>query len=250
MSELWHLRIHLGEIEPKSFYDWLVTRCEVIVCVYEAHDNRPHLHILFKEKDITKSTIIQSMLKKYDTLKGNGSYSCSKTDKLKKKKVGDDEKAKCYVCKGLKDSLPIIIGDAKIDVEAYYKQYWQVNEKASNHNTIAVNSKYQKTKTKTFTERLVEGIFADFEVEVNSIISYHLDTKPNELLVKQYDDSRRTLFRHMILCYGKAIRKINENIIRDTWSTIMNSILATNEYCSNKQADRWFNYIVLNKALI
>lgn len=236
MAELWHLRIHLPEgISGETFYTFLGQRCEVIICVFEQHDNRPHLHILFKESGITKSTIIQNLLKKYPMLKGNGCYSCSKTDKMKKKKVGDDEKAKAYVCKGESNTvMPIVIGLCKIDVKAYHTKYWEVNaEIMEKVNMDCQNGSFSvlkaKSKTKTWTEKVCEDIIHIYEIECNTICAYYADAKPSELLFNQYKESHKILFLYFFKCMGKGAKKMNENILRDMFAGIINYITEKND---------------------
>lgn len=256
MSELWHLRIHLHEsVSSTDIYTFIAKRCEVIICVFEQHDNRPHLHILFKETDVTKSTIIQNLVKQYPWIKGNGSYSCSKTDKLKKKKVGDDEKgddekAKCYVCKGAnKEEMPIVVGKCLIDYKDYHFKYWQVNaeltEKVNmdcqNGSSLVTKA---KSKTKTWSERTYDEIRKKYEVECNTIITYYQDVKPSDVLVTQYDLSRRIIFRYMMKCLGQNVKKINENIIRDLWSGFMNSIIQSDEISGQNYSDKLFNALI------
>lgn len=253
MSELWHLRIHLGEYKSEEIYNFLVTCCDVILCVFESHNNRPHIHTLFKETLVTKSTVIQKLVKQFPSIKGNGNYSCSKTDKLKKKGVGDDEKAKCYLCKGEgSETLPVIIGDTKIDYKQYHADYWlansvlkaksEVNMGCQNDPSLFVKA---KSKTKSWSEKVYGEMLEIYEVEVNTIILYYDDVKPSDELIRLYDESRRILFRYMMKCLGKNVKKINENIIRDLWQGFLNAILQGHESAGEKYSDKLFNSLVL-----
>jgi len=246
-SELWHLRIHLSEYKKElgydeKFYTFISQRSELVICVYEQHDNRPHLHMLFKETNVTKSTVIQNLLKQFPLLVGNGSYSCSKTDKMKKKKVGDDEKAKAYVCKGEnKDVLPVIVGVSQIDIKAYHDKFWEVNEKvkSASSNRTEVNSGFlvSKAKSKTWMDKVKDEIFENYEVECNTIRTYVRDLKPSEELTKQYKLSHKTVFRHYYKSYGKLVKGFDDNVIRKNWNGIYDSILAVDEIAHNNKAD-------------
>lgn len=251
MSELFHLRIHLGEISQNDIYKFLSEKCEVIICVFESHDNRPHLHILFKETKITKSAVIQGLLKNFPSLKGNGAYSCSKTDKMKKKKVGDDEKAIAYLCKGEnRETMPILVGVSTIDIELYHNKYWEVNDhvKAVNMGCQNGSAVTQSKKTKSWSEKVYDQMKELYEVEINTIIGYHLDTRPSDYLQKKYDESRQILFCYMMKCLGKGVKKLNENIIRDLWSGILNAILQEDEEAGPKYALTLFTQLILRPS--
>nr|WPR18727.1 MAG: hypothetical protein [Owegonang virus 21] len=238
MAELWHLRIHLFDgIEVEQLYAFIAKRCEVIIFVYEEHDNRPHVHILFRETQVTQSTVIQNLKKQYPIIKGNGAYSCQKCDKMKKKKIGDDEKAKAYVCKGKYHGYdascnPIVIGVCTIDVKFYHDKYWEVNEevKKASSNQEEVNSLLKpKAKTKSWTERVCADIIRDFEIECNTICTYYADTKPSELLIQQFKECHKIVFLYFFNCLGKGAKKINENIIRDMFTGVINFITSQND---------------------
>jgi len=253
MSELWHLRIHLFEgIDSTELYTFVSKRCEVIVCVFEQHDNRPHLHILFKETKITQSTVIQNLKKEYSMIKGNGAYSCQKTDKMKKKKVGNDEKAKAYVCKGEYhgydiSSNPIVIGTPTIDVKHYHDKFWEVNEatKDEYQPNGSENSKdcflKPKAKTKTWMDKVKDEIFDKYSVECNTMRTYVRDTKPSDELFKTYKLSYRTVFCHYYKSYGKLVKGFDENVIRKNWNGIHDSILAVDDEVHTIKANKVFS---------
>lgn len=240
---MYHLRIHLGEYSYESIYSWLSQVCDLCIMVIETHDNRPHLHILFNETNVTKSTIIQQMLKKFPKLKGNGSYACNLTTAMKKKKVGDDEKAKAYVCKGSCRSYvdsetgetvgyPRVIGIAKIDVGYYHSKYWEVNEQvtASTHQVVANSDGIcKKTKPLSWLEKVSKEIKQKYEVECREICMYYKLCKPTDYEMESYKSAHATLFCYYYKCYGKGVKKLNDAIIRDNWSGIIDSILADDE---------------------
>lgn len=252
MSELWHLRVHLEDYTSEEIYYFLVKCCEVILCVYESHNNRPHIHVLFKETLVTKSTIIQKLVKQFPKIKGNGMYSCSKTDKLKKKGVGDDEKAKCYLCKGTdKDTLPNVVGKTQIDIQQYHNDYWLYNTalKASNEVNMGCQNDPSllvkaKSKTKSWSEKVYEEMQKMYESEVNTIKLYYRDVKPSDELVKLYDESRRALFRHMMKSLGKNVKKINENIIKDLFNGFINAIVQDDDIAGERYSDKLFNSLI------
>jgi hypothetical protein len=158
---------------------------------------------------------------------------------MKKKKVGDDEKAKSYVCKGESNLiLPTVIGISKIDVKAYHTKYWEVNAQVikevnmdcQNGSSLITKA---KTKTKTWTEKVCIDILEKFQPECNTIHSYHIDVKPSDSLIASYKKSHQDIFLYFFKCLGKGAKKINETIIRDMFAGVMNFIISQNDEAHN-----------------
>lgn len=256
----WHLRVHLESREEAfNVYQYLISIVDVILCVFEQHDNRPHIHMLFDETKLSKSRVIQKLLEKFPGIKGNASYSCQDVTKAKKKKGvdepegGDIEKAKAYLCKGVSVSeTPIVIGETNVDVDFYHIQYWnrflelkaknkEVNMGCQNDSSLVV-----KAKSKSWTEKVYDEINVKFKKEIGVIVNYQLIYRPSDSEHEMYYEARRDIFRHMMLCLGKSVKKLSSRIIEEIWQGFMNAIIqnSDNVEAKNAYSDKLFNSIV------
>lgn len=254
---MWHLRIHCISYTPQELYQYLNTICIVVLCVFEQHDNRPHIHMLFEEGALTKSTINQKLVKQFPLLKGNGCYSFSDAEKVvKKKSLGDEdgrsvEKALAYLCKGASvDEMPNVIGQTKVDVEKYHNDYWLLFLELKTKgkvNTGCQNDSLPKVKSKTWTERVYDEITKIYVCECQAIVNYQLLYKPTDFEKADYDKSRMIIFRYMMKCFGKAVKKISEKIIVEIWDGFMNAIVQNsgNAEAADKYSDKLFNSIIV-----
>lgn len=116
-------------------------------------DGKKHLHLLFKLHKITKSACMQAFHKKYPTLKGNESISCTV---LKKEK----ENFMFYCCKGTRYTEPKIItydtDYITLDkIKENYIRYWSDKPEEKD---FTLKTKNKKTASKTWSENLLQEI--------------------------------------------------------------------------------------------
>lgn len=244
MEELYHFRLHYEPYNLSEILEYIKSKADVLICVHEtATRNHIHTVLIFKQ---TKSTFFQQFLKKYSEYKGNKSYSC---EKVKKK---DDMIA--YCCKGLSsDILPeVLIKSDDICVVDYHTQYWKVNaivmeKKEVNMGCQNGSSLVSKAKSKSWSERVFEQIQDELSSECDVIISYNNGFKLTDSEQQLLIEAKRKVFRMVVRCLGKSVKKINENIIRDLYSGFINSILQKDETAGNAYADKLFNAFCLYK---
>lgn len=258
---MWHLRIHIADQEQAcDVYQYLITICDVVLCVFEQHDNRPHIHMLFNERKVTQSTVIQKLKKRFPFIHGNGAYSCQDVTKLKKKKrqdepeSGDPEKAKNYLCKGASiNEMPIVIGHTDVDIEKYHNDYWTRYLELKSNGNHEVNmgcqndsSLVSKAKSKSWSERVFDDVVEKYQSQCMCITQFQLIYRPSDYEKEMYDKSRKEIFRYMMKCLGKAVKKINHKIIEELWSGFINAIIQNsgNEESANAYSDKLFDNLI------
>lgn len=248
---MWHLRIHCDHYGSTDLYQYLNTICSVVLCVFEQHDNRPHIHMVFNEGGITKSRVVQKMLERFPLLKGNGAYSCSHVEKMKKKKVGDAEKALAYLCKGIdKDTLPVVVGKTEIDVAMYHERYWQVNEMIKEEVNMGCqndSSSDVKKKPKDWSSRTYAYMETYLKDDIDVIRNHQLLYRVNDSEKKAYENAQRNIFRCMMKCLGQAVKKLSPRIIEELYQGFMNAICQNSENLEigDAYSDKIFNSLIL-----
>lgn len=243
MEGYYHLRIHTKELgDLTKFCNFLTQRNVVALIVKEyGKEKKEHLHIYVKPNK-TKSTMIQQIVKEYPGIKGNGSYSCRAV-------IETPENFVKYCCKGENaDTLPNVLVNSGYDVDELHKQFWLTNKtlkQSSGVNMGCQNDPPKKVKALSWTEKVYQQIQNDYENEVYVIQQHQRDPKSVDIL--DYNNARRTIFRHMMKCFGKSVKKINATIIQDHYNGFINSIAQADEVAGEKYSDRLFDSLILNK---
>lgn len=257
LRQPWHLRVHVtGHDEAFEIYQYLSKLVDVILCVFEQHDNRPHIHMIFDERKLSKSRVFQKFKEQFPHIKGNQMFACQDVTKVKKKKGldepegGDIEKAKAYLCKGVSvDETPVVVGETKVDVDFYHTQYWkrfmelrassnrEVNMGCQNDSSLVV-----KAKSKNWSERVYDEIIVKYQNECICINKFQLSNHDKE----KYDLARRKIFRYMMKCLGKSVKKISGRIIEELWKGFMNAIVQNTgtEDEANAYSDKIFDTLI------
>lgn len=235
--EFYHLRIHYGDIVLSELVQFIKERSLVVLIVKEIDANRPHIHCVILKFNQTKSTFCQQLVKQYPALKGNGSYSCS---------VKNEFPLMIQYClkgEAIDVHPDIIYHDPKfVDPVMGHQLYWETNmllkAKSKKDTSLVV-----KAKSKTWTEKVYDEIKHLYSVEIVTIQTYQLLYKPTEMETNAYQESRKVIFRYMMKCFGKAAKKISNNIVRDIFDGFMNGIIQDHEQAGEKYSDKLYNMI-------
>lgn len=211
MEELYHLRVHLTDlITFESIVSFLTINAYPELIVKEIGE-RPHIHSIIRLKK-TKSTFRQQLLKKFDSLKGNGSYSFE----LVKKK----DEMYLYLCKGDdKDTLPDVKFNNNHDIEALHTTYWK------NNVEMFKGKKTEKQLVLTWSQK----VKSQFEKEHPAIVS-HLQQGINDWKQTDYEKeellkSKKFLFDFCMKCLGRSVKVLDDNIIIRLYKGIYNSYI-------------------------
>lgn len=242
---LWHLRIHYGEYNLGHLLEFIRARCDMLICVKEVDANRPHIHCVITKFRQTMSTFRQQLVKEFPHIVGNKSYSLN---------VKDDVNAQVrYCCKGEnKDATPdVLYVRDDIDVKSNHDKYWENNailvgeKKEVNMGCQNGSSLVLKAKSKTWTEKVYEELVDKYQPEINIIQTHQLLIKPNDLEIKSYNEARFVIYKHMLLCLGKARKKINDFIKKDLYNGFINSIISENDEAFAVYAHADFKKLIL-----
>lgn len=241
-KDYYHLRIHYEDSMLKDIVSWIKDNSSLVLIIRELYASRNHVHCVLQMKNVGLSRFRQNLLSAFPALKGNGSYSL----KVVRKTI---EEMLQYLCKGENSETPPDIVDyGTLDIDAimsYHIEYWKVN---ANLMKIEVNTGCQndpsippkkKTKTKTWSEKTFDELML-MEHEIDMIRLYELLTKPTDYEKAEYEKAKRALFGHVMKCLGKAVKKLNDNIIKDLWNGFYNAIIHTDEESSSKYVDKLY----------
>lgn len=217
---LWHLRITYGDCSLNEIVSLIKDKTECILLAHENdEDKRPHIHCCIVEFKQSKSTFIQQLKKKFP-IKGSD-YSCHTKD--------DQEAQLRYMCKGLKDTMPQILHKHDdVDVEKYYKGYWEENSKlliaSKTKKEEEAKEKAKKKPVKSWLERTYDVINEEYPVEVLAVQTYHLVYNPSTDEKAEYHKHRKVLFRKYMRCMGAAFKKVSIRIHEENFNGIINAI--------------------------
>lgn len=234
-----HLRVHTEHLEILTFVEFLKTKSDLVLVVKEIgkKEKREHLHILLTPQK-TLSTFRQQLLKQYPVIKGNGAYSLET--------VKNEDSMVKYCCKGEDGKMPNVVFNKGIDIDNEFKLYWEKNNElksSSGVNMGCQNASPKKVRVPTWSEKVFNEILTEFEPEVNTIVTHQLLCKPTDFELKQYEESKRILFRFVLKSLGKSVKKLDDNILRSLFNGIINAVINTNEQAGNKYADKLFDKI-------
>lgn len=222
----------------KDFVSFLYSKTTLRLIVREVGKKceTEHLHCVFNLVK-TRSTFRQHLKEKYPHLDGNVHYST---------KLLDDPPAMIrYCCKGLPDKLPDVLYCANdINVNHEYDQFWIVN-KTLKKTSEAVTSPVKKVKSPTWSERVFADILSEYPQQVDTIRVHQMIFKPSDEEIAFYVNAKRDIFRYMMKCLGKGCKKLNENIIRDIFHGILNSIMQEDIEVGNAYSDKLFKALNL-----
>lgn len=247
---LWHLRITYGDASLNELVSFITdkTSCNIIV-KEDDDDKRPHIHCNIVEFKQSKSTFIQQMKKKFP-LHGNGRHSCHVKDDLSSQLR--------YMCKGtyfdenVKGGYPqVLFKNEEIDVDKYYKAYWEENQKImkkisddKKKKEIEASIDKPKSRVKSWLERTYDEITTLHPVEVLVIETFQMIYKATEAEKADYENSRKILFRSYMKCMGRAVKKVSLRIHEENFNGIINSICQNSfSEAGEKYADRMYHII-------
>lgn len=226
---LWHFRVHYEPYNPVDVVDFIKDKSDMIIAVRETA-SRPHIHSVISEFKQTKSTFVQQFLKQFPDLNGNGSYSCSKKDDL--------EAQIRYCSKGeSKETMPeVLFCRDEVDYKDYHNKYWEENSllKAKSNNEYesgtvpASESKKQKAKSKTWTEKVYDEIKELYPEHVRAIQEYQKEFIHSDTETKMERESRIVLY-----CYFKkrlGPKKQSDYLLRDMFTGIISGLIQESQY--------------------
>lgn len=246
MEGCWHLRLHthcLGDLS--EFASFLRKYNTVYLMAKEIGEKqKEHLHIYVKPHT-NKSTMIQQLKRQYPKIDGNKDYSCRKITETPENFVK-------YCCKGEnKNTQPcILVNDGHFDIVENHKQFWLKNDelKSQGVNMGCQNDPPKKVKTLSWTEKVYLQIQTKYQNEISIIQAYAANPlKKSDFEIAEETNARRVIFRHMMKCFGKTVKKLNGNIVTDTFCGFMNAIIQENDVAGEKYSDKMFDHLILNK---
>lgn len=247
MEGFYHLRIHtegLGDLA--QFSAFLQKHNNVALMVKEFGKlEKEHLHIYLKPHS-TKSTMMQQIVKAYPLIKGNKAYSCRSVTETPENMVK-------YFCKGENENtLPVVLANnGAFDVIESHKQYWLTNKmlkQSSGVNMGCQNDPPKKAKTLSWTEKVYLQLQQDYSKEISDIQEYYANPlKKTDYELTVYNSARRNIFCFIMKCFGKTVKKINANIIKDTFDGFINSICQEDKNAGENYSNKLFDSLILNK---
>lgn len=209
-----HLRVHTEYVSIDALVLFMREKTELII-VSKEQGNKEHLHIVFELKK-TLSTFRQQLLKSFPLLKGNKSYS------LEVIKTTIEQMVR-YACKGTRETLPcVLFSNPSVNIEECHRKYYQIIDETN----VARSSSSVKSnvKSKTWIEKLYENIQEMYKYEISVIQTNSCIMRLTDIEKEDLEKSRKVIFAYMCKCLGKSVRKINDNILRDLFEGIINSI--------------------------
>jgi len=228
---LFHFRVHTDNLVLENLLGFVKSSACVLLIVKEMGD-RPHIHSIIQPlKSI--STFRQQFLKSFPMCKGNKCYSLEE--------VKDLDKLKCYLCKGDNETtLPDVLFSKDVDVDAYHKQYWEVNKSLKTHS-----SPQQRVKNVPWRVEVKNEFLTAYPVET-TVLSVPLQCrwKPTEQEIQDYVACQKKLLGFILKKLGKSVHIIDDNIISRMYKGIQNSIIQDG-HSSEKFVDYMFTKLEL-----
>lgn len=222
IGDFLHFRVHTDELDLGLLLEFLTEQTHIDFVVKEyGKSNREHIHACIKLK-CAKQTFIDRMKKKFPIIKGNGYYGLGKI-----KKDYDTNARYCY--KGTASDYPDILKTVHTQEQwkNYYNEYWKIYTEIHKPKVMATEQATSlllkaKTKTKTFTEKLLDELIEDHDPIVQALWYYkgykQDPKKPPPITYSELQNWVADYLLRKLGKNGKAIDKfIYERIYKSLW---------------------------------
>lgn len=223
IGDFLHFRVHTDELELDELLTFLTEQAHIEFVVKEyGKSNREHIHACIKLR-CPKNTFTDRLKRKFPVIKGNGYYAIQKL-----KKDYDTNARYCY--KGRANDYPDILKTVHTEEEwkKYYKAYWE--QYKQEHPVVQTTELLvkAKSKTKTWTQKLLDEVLDEHEPLVSAIWYYKgYKQDPNKVPEITYEGAQDWLADFLLKRLGKAAKNIDKFIYERLYKGLWYGILAT-----------------------